>query len=670
MDKLSPFIFWCQKVMPAVLDDSLSYYECLCKIVAKLNDTIKAVNNIVANQSELVNQFNQLKTYVDNYFENLDVQEEINNKLDAMAESGELESIIAQYLQFNTATIFNTVSDMINSPNLHDGMYTQTLGYYSSNDLGGTYYEISTVETLYSIPLLHNLYASPIGIYDINVKMFGAYGNGINNDSDFIQTSINYCHDYNIKKIIIPCGTYIIDSTVNIPSNIEIIGDYTSFTAKNGTILLRKNDISIFNLQGDSYSQPDGNNVSNVIIKNMMLRTDAESILMTGSLYLFRTIYNVFENVHFSGNGYAIVFDKASFDMRFNNCSFTGNSLISTCNAQTDSFNSANYYGTNNIIFNSCRWETYSTGPLIQLNNYTNQIVFNNPKFEGALSDGSSLIKCVENTSTIIVNSGLITMLTESDCSIVDLQDTRKSKFEIFANMFVESTTKPLIILNKVSATDIIINPTFNINDYQLSYYIENSNNVDSNSVTVGGSLTTSTYFNSKQIFSNPEYLNKSITLNTISASSSSVPLTNFKIKKSIDSNYSLWNIGPNFNNFTENITQFIIQAPNNTVVARFTPLNSYINGLVLPNPNEQPPDANGQLYLNTFSDNSVPCLNLQINGSNKRIGWGSSFPTTGTWAAGSIVINTSPTVGSPAGWICTSTGTPGTWHPFANVID
>ena len=87
--------------MPAVLDDSLSYYECLCKIVAKLNDTIKAVNNIVANQSELVNQFNQLKTYVDNYFENLDVQEEINNKLDAMAESGELESIIAQYLQYS-----------------------------------------------------------------------------------------------------------------------------------------------------------------------------------------------------------------------------------------------------------------------------------------------------------------------------------------------------------------------------------------------------------------------------------------------------------------------------------------------------------------------------------------------------------------------------------------
>ena len=93
--------------MPAVLDDSLSYYECLCKISAKLNETITSQNNLIDAQQTL-------QKYVDEYFTNLDVQNEINNKLDQMAESGELESIIEQYLQFNTATIFNTVSDMKN----------------------------------------------------------------------------------------------------------------------------------------------------------------------------------------------------------------------------------------------------------------------------------------------------------------------------------------------------------------------------------------------------------------------------------------------------------------------------------------------------------------------------------------------------------------------------
>lgn len=50
MDNISPFIFWCQKVMPAVLDDSLSFYEVLCKLTAKLNDAIETING----HSELI----------------------------------------------------------------------------------------------------------------------------------------------------------------------------------------------------------------------------------------------------------------------------------------------------------------------------------------------------------------------------------------------------------------------------------------------------------------------------------------------------------------------------------------------------------------------------------------------------------------------------------------
>ena len=31
-----PFKFWCQKALPLVYDDSLSYYEVLCKVVSTL----------------------------------------------------------------------------------------------------------------------------------------------------------------------------------------------------------------------------------------------------------------------------------------------------------------------------------------------------------------------------------------------------------------------------------------------------------------------------------------------------------------------------------------------------------------------------------------------------------------------------------------------------------
>lgn len=57
MDELTPFAFWCQKVMPAVLDGSLSFYEVLCKLTAKLNDAIETINGhselITTMQSEI-----------------------------------------------------------------------------------------------------------------------------------------------------------------------------------------------------------------------------------------------------------------------------------------------------------------------------------------------------------------------------------------------------------------------------------------------------------------------------------------------------------------------------------------------------------------------------------------------------------------------------------------
>lgn len=82
------FRYWCQKVLPLVYDDSLSYYELLCKVVHYLNNVIQAVNEDTAEIDNLKTLFAELKEYVDNYFENLDVDEAINNKLDEMVEDG------------------------------------------------------------------------------------------------------------------------------------------------------------------------------------------------------------------------------------------------------------------------------------------------------------------------------------------------------------------------------------------------------------------------------------------------------------------------------------------------------------------------------------------------------------------------------------------------------
>ena len=45
-DYMKEFKFWCQKVLPLVYDDSLSYYETLCKMSYKLNEVINNMNKI------------------------------------------------------------------------------------------------------------------------------------------------------------------------------------------------------------------------------------------------------------------------------------------------------------------------------------------------------------------------------------------------------------------------------------------------------------------------------------------------------------------------------------------------------------------------------------------------------------------------------------------------
>ena len=94
--KVDSFRFWCQKVLPLVYDDSLSYYELLCKVVDYLNNTIADVNTLGTDVDNLNKAFIQLQDYVNNYFSTLDVQQEINNKLDEMVENGTFDKLLSK----------------------------------------------------------------------------------------------------------------------------------------------------------------------------------------------------------------------------------------------------------------------------------------------------------------------------------------------------------------------------------------------------------------------------------------------------------------------------------------------------------------------------------------------------------------------------------------------
>lgn len=47
MSEVKHFKFWCQKVLPLVYDNSLSYYEVLCKVVKYINELIDSDKEII-----------------------------------------------------------------------------------------------------------------------------------------------------------------------------------------------------------------------------------------------------------------------------------------------------------------------------------------------------------------------------------------------------------------------------------------------------------------------------------------------------------------------------------------------------------------------------------------------------------------------------------------------
>lgn len=63
------------------------------------------------NFDSLQDAFNDLKNYVQDYFKNLDVQEEINNKLDEMYNNGLFEVLLNKFVSFTTPEIFGAKGD-------------------------------------------------------------------------------------------------------------------------------------------------------------------------------------------------------------------------------------------------------------------------------------------------------------------------------------------------------------------------------------------------------------------------------------------------------------------------------------------------------------------------------------------------------------------------------
>lgn len=172
MYKIAPVKFFCQKVLPFVYDDSLSYYEVLCKF----SDTL---NQVIENQNELTDDLQNMMTWVNTQLETYSKEQ-----LESWKNDGTLAEIINEQL-------FSELEGKIDS----------VANYFS-----------------------------------VNVKDYGAKGDGVTDDTQAFKNALIALGESDTYKpigetggvLFIPLGSYIITDSLFIPAGVSIIGQGTN----------------------------------------------------------------------------------------------------------------------------------------------------------------------------------------------------------------------------------------------------------------------------------------------------------------------------------------------------------------------------------------------------------------------------------------------------------
>lgn len=500
INTLPPFKRLCVTIgnLPSSYVDSMSYYECLMWLCKYLKDTVvPAINENAEAVNELINWFN-----------NLDVQDEIDNKLDEMAESGELQEIISEYLNSKAIFGYDTVADMKEAANLIDGSYARTLGYYEVNDGGSSLYKIRNVtneddvDEMLIIAMEDNtLVAEKINTESmLNVIELGIRQNI--NESTKLQDLI----DRGYRNLYFPAGTYKFSITLD-EHKFHLKGDamrtYVEQVASNLSpinITIDENKanynstIENFELVGNADSTANGFNLTGAGVLTQCNFKNVAAVGFYNSLYSSLNFYtNILENCHFSdslNNGFTQTGTRFFNNNNFISCKFNSN-----LNFALDLF-APTGRGFDNI-FTCCDIENNTT-PKDGVNptkNYTVSLSggLMNTKFESCYFEHNGKENSNFNATILLYNETANELLVTIDsCSFT----YEKSCISLRNN------TKALHINNieKYSLGSSYIQGNYGVNEFIGGSY-EHDNSTSTTAIIVDNNRLYTTYREANQTF-------------------------------------------------------------------------------------------------------------------------------------------------------------------------
>lgn len=398
---LSPFKRFCCTIgnLPSSYVESMSYMELVYWLCDYLKNTvIPALNNNAYAVQELQN-------FVTNYFENLDVQDEIDNKLDEMVESGELEEIISYYLNSNAIFAFDNVDKMKQATNLIDGSYARTLGYYNANDGGEGIYKIVNDNTLIddggSVHVLENGLKAVLIIDNngISPAQFGAHTNNTSSSitTAAFQSCIEYCENNNIDIIDNGKSIYSINNSLVVTKklNIDLGNSIIRATTSNPVLIIQESLTDDNQYTGNSHHG---------IIKSIIIDCNYISVKGIDVVLAPRRILENIRVTNVPGNdvyGYAYYLESGSAgaQLKLVNC-YADNKIINNkatvlYNAKSDivvdgldwvGFSRGIHHVGGNAYYNNCHGFitgdyniSYPNSFFTKIANSTGRIIFNNP---------------------------------------------------------------------------------------------------------------------------------------------------------------------------------------------------------------------------------------------------------------------------------------------------
>lgn len=465
MKNLTPFKLCVLQSFPFIEADfdAVTNYQLLCKVVEYLNKIIDNNNKQNDNINQLEQNFITLYDYVNNYFSNLDVQEEINKKIDELITTGEFNSFLSGIY---TPEMFGAKGDGVtddteaiqkalafNNVNISKNyLITENLVLHSNLKIfgGGTI----TKKVEFNDSYLNHCIFSCTDSNNIDI-------NNINLMSNSLAISVHGCSNVNITNLIINSEKYSIlisDSEKNESNGITISN------------IKIENDVTIISSDG---IHVDGG-CSNIYIYNVSGTTGDDFIALNAIEGIRKTIKNVIiDNIKCSGYAGVRIYGQLNCvieNVSVNNSYINSNDGIRLTNIVGFTEINLNAPTFNNIVFNNCI--VNSSIRNVFLSYINGSVTFNNCTFVATV-----------NPNVGFFNSSINSLLIFNSC-VFNTNSTAFIQDCVVGNPPENCNTFGNITLNNCDIKKVFLcfgtnKKTININNCDIDTYLITRTNPD-----------------------------------------------------------------------------------------------------------------------------------------------------------------------------------------------